>query len=207
MASFRSEEIAGLEKFFRIHLINGIAGYKPVNLLGTVSSNGLPNLCIVSSVFHLGSNPPLLGLVMRPQRPNNDSLNNIRAVGEYTLNSVSAAWYNKAHQTSAGYPSGISEFEECGFTPSYHEGIKAPFVAESAIKIGLKTAEIIEMQLNGTTIVIGEIIQIITDDGIVATDGAIDHEKALSMVVSGLDTYFEPVRAGRLNYAKPGVVT
>jgi flavin reductase (DIM6/NTAB) family NADH-FMN oxidoreductase RutF len=205
MASFSSEQIADLEKFFRINLINGITGYKQVNLLGTISNQGLTNLCVISSVFHLGANPLLLGMVMRPQRPNNDSLNNIRAVGEYTLNNVSAAWFKKAHQTSAGYPSGVSEFDECGFTSFYSEDIKAPFVAESAIKIGLKMEEIIDMPVNGTTIVIGKIIQIITDEGIVADDGAIDHEKALSMAVSGLDTYVKPVKIERLGYAKPGV--
>lgn len=203
MAIFTGEEIAGMEKFFRINLINSVGGYKPANLLGTISSNGSPNLCIVSSVFHLGANPPLIGMVMRPQRPTNDSLNNIKAVGEYTLNNVSAAWYEKAHQTSANYPSGVSEFEECGFTPFYQEGIKAPFVAESAVKVALKPVEFIDVKLNGTTIVIGEVTCIITDDGILADDGAVDHEKALSVVVSGLETYFQPFKTERLSYAKP----
>lgn len=205
MVVFSSEQIAAMEKHFRINLINSVGGYKPVNLLGTISNEGFTNLCVVSSVFHLGANPPVLGIVMRPQRPNNDSLNNIRATGEYTLNNVSADWYDKAHQTSAGYPSGVSEFDECGFTPFYSEGIKAPFVAESAIKIALEKLETIDVAINGTTIVIGKIVRIITDDDILSADGAVDHEKAQSMVVSGLDGYCLPGMVSRLSYAKPGL--
>ena len=204
MASYISEQITDMEKFFRINLINSIGGYKPVNLLGTINNLGITNLCVVSSVFHLGANPPLMGMVMRPQRPNNDSLNNIRLTGQYTLNNVSAAWYNNAHQTSAGYSSGVSEFEECGFGTYYHAGFNAPYVAESAIKIGLEIAETIDISHNGTTLVIGKVVQIITDDDIIGADGAADHEKAQSMVVSGLDSYCVPFMVGKLGYAKPG---
>ena len=205
MANITGEQIAELEKQYRIGLINSLVGYKALNLLGTTNADGITDLCIISSAFHLGANPPLVGLVMRPQREHNGTLKNIKATEQYTLNNVLPAWYKQAHQTSASYPSGVSEFAVCGFQQQYVKGFKAPFVQQSTISIGLELRDLIDVELNGTTIVIGEIVQIIVDDQLIAEDGTIDHIKAETMTVAGLDAYFLPQFIGRLAYAKPGV--
>ena len=205
MIKLNSEHIALMEKFYRINLINSIAGYKSVNLLGSISSDGITNLAIVSSVFHLGSNPPLLGMVLRPEREHNDTLKNITDTNHYTLNNVLPEWFMQAHQTSASYPSGVSEFDQCGFTKEYLPAFKAPFVRQSSVRIGLEVREMIDMEINGTTIIIGEVIHISADDGIIAEDGLINHQKAESMAVTGLDSYYLPKFVDRLAYAKPGV--
>ena len=205
MESITGNGISAMEKYYRINLINSLAGYKSLNLLGTISGDGITNLCIISSVFHLGANPPLLGMVIRPERPHNDTLNNIRSTGQYTLNNVLPEWYMEAHQTSASYPSGVSEFEICGFKKQYINGFKPPFLGQSTIRIGLELREVIDMEINGTSIVIGEIIHILADDAMISRDGTIDHVKAKTMTVVGLDTYCLPQTVGRLAYAKPDV--
>jgi flavin reductase (DIM6/NTAB) family NADH-FMN oxidoreductase RutF len=205
MPNIKSEQIGQLEKHYRISLINSLIGYRSLNLLGTTSNDGITNLCIISSAFHLGANPPLIGLVIRPEREHNDTLRNIKSTGQYTLNNVLPEWYMQAHQTSASFPSGVSEFDACHFKKQYIHGFKAPFVKESNIRIGLELCEVIDMEINGTTIVIGEIVHIITEDGLIATDGAVDHGKANTMTVAGLDTYFLPQPVGQLAYAKPGL--
>lgn len=205
MINLKSDQITALDKQYRISLINSLAGYKSLNLLGTISEAGNTNLCIISSAFHLGANPPLIGIVMRPEREHNDSLRNIRATGQFSLNNVLPAWYKQAHQTSASYPSGVSEFEACGFEAQYVVGFKAPFVGQSNIRVGLEVREMIAMGINGTTIVIGEIKEILADDAMIGPDGTIDHETAGTVTVAGLDTYFVPQKIGRLAYAKPDI--
>ncbi|MEN5054466.1 flavin reductase family protein [Sphingobacterium kitahiroshimense] len=205
MITIKRKQIDEMEKFYRISLVNSLIGFKPVNLLGSCNIDGSPNLSIISSAFHLGANPPLIGLVMRPQREHNDTLKNIQATGQYTLNNVLPDWYKQAHQTSASYGSGVSEFEKCNFKELYTDGFKAPFVRESTVRIGLELREIMDVPLNGSTIVIGEIVQILLDDLIIEEDGTVDHVKAGSMAVAGLDRYFIPEFLGRLSYAKPGI--
>jgi flavin reductase (DIM6/NTAB) family NADH-FMN oxidoreductase RutF len=203
MISFNHEQIFQLDKQYRISLINSLIGYRSLNLLGTANTEGVPNLCIISSAFHLGANPPLLGLVMRPQREHNDTLKNIKSTEQFTLNNVLPSWYMQAHQTSASYPSGVSEFDACGFNPYYMEDFKAPFVEESSVRIGLKLREIIDMEINSTTIIVGEIVHILADDALVLEDGMVDHIAAETVTVAGLDAYFVPQPLGRLEYAKP----
>lgn len=206
MVSIKSEDIDQLEKAYRTSLINSLIGFRSLNLLGTASKEGITNLCIISSAFHLGANPPLIGLVIRPERAHNDTLKNIQATGHYTLNNVLPDWYMQAHQTSASYASGTSEFDVCGFKKQYVNQFKAPFVAQSTIRIGLELREVIDVELNGTTIIIGEIKHILTEDGMVGEDGMVDHTKAGTITAAGLDAYFLPQLIGRLAYAKPGIV-
>ena len=205
MVAIDSEKILQFEKEYRRTLINSLVGYRALNLLGTANNEGVTNLCVVSSAFHIGANPPLLGVVIRPEREHNDTLTNIKSTNQYTLNNVLPEWYLQAHQTSASYPSGVSEFDTCGFEQLYAEHLKAPFVKQSSIRIGLELREVIDIAINGTTILIGEIVQILTDDDMIAADGTVDHIKAKTMTVAGLDAYFLPQPVGRLAYAKPGI--
>lgn len=205
MKHIENIELLGMEKFYRINLVNSLGGYKSLHLLGTAADDGVSNLCLVSSVFHLGANPPLIGLVMRPQREHNDTLRNISSTGHYTLNNVLPAWYKQAHQTSASYPSGISEFDVCGFNKLYSAGFKAPFVQQSTVRIGLELREMIDIELNGTTILIGEVAHLLIEEQVITDDGTIDHIEAGTMTAAGLDSYFSPEFVGRLSYAKPGL--
>ena len=63
---FNQNDIKNLERVKRLNLINSITGIKPANLIGTISSKQETNLAIFSSVMHLGSDPALLGFILRP---------------------------------------------------------------------------------------------------------------------------------------------
>ena len=204
MIHLNNNQISDLDKNFRINLINSLNGYKSLNLLGTINKAEITNLSIISSVFHMGSNPPLFGLLIRPEREHNDTLKNIKFAKQYTLNNVLPTWYKQAHQTSASYPSGVSEFDECGFNPLYAHNFKAPFVAESTIRIGLELRQVVEM-INGTTLVVGEVIQIVADHTLIGENGLVNHLKAATLTLSGLDSYYSTALVGRLAYAKPGI--
>jgi flavin reductase (DIM6/NTAB) family NADH-FMN oxidoreductase RutF len=197
-------DIAGMEKRYRTTFINSVSGFKSLQMVGTMSNDGITNLALFNSIFHLGANPALLGLVIRPESPDHDTLKNISATGHYTLNNVLPAWYKQAHQTSARYPAGESEFAACSFSKQYIEGFKAPFVKEASIKIGLQLREIMEVSINNTSIVVGEIIYLILDEQLISDDGYVNLEKAGSVTVAGLDSYHSTQSLGRLAYAKPG---
>ena len=197
------DEITEMERAYRTTLINSLPGYRSLHMVGTIDNDGITNLGLFNSVFHVGANPPLLGMVIRPNTPDHDTLNNIQSTGQYTLNNVLPDWYSRAHQTSAHYPSDISEFDICGFKKHYEYGFKAPFVQESTIKIGLELRESIDIELNNTTIVIGEIMKILVNEALIDFDGYVDHLKAETVTVAGLDSYFTAEQLGRLPYAKP----
>ncbi|WP_395338852.1 flavin reductase family protein [Ningiella sp. W23] len=202
-STIKSIDIQAMEKFERANFINSLSGFKSANLVGTLSKSGVDNLALISSVFHVGANPPLLGMIMRPHTVVRDTLQNIKETGVYTINHVNEVIVEQAHQCSANYAPQRSEFEETGLTPQYAGGFSAPFVEQSTIKIALELREIQVLQLNLTELVIGEIVQVICPNEYKSSDGYVDINAAGSLAVSGLDSYHRGQRIDRYSYAKP----
>lgn len=200
-----NENILAFEKLYRTNFVNSLSGFKSANLIGTISKEGKTNLAIFSSVIHVGANPPLMGLLMRPVSVERHTYNNIKEIDYFTINHINKDIFKQAHQTSARYEKDISEFDACGLTPEFTETIKAPYVKESKIKIGLKFVEEQEIKSNGTVFMVGEIVEVILPDDFVLSDGFIDVEKAGTIAISSLDSYHETKKIARLSYAKPGI--
>ena len=200
-----SENILAFEKPYRTNFVNSVSGFKSANLIGTISKEGKTNLAIFSSVIHVGANPPLMGFLMRPVSVERHTYNNIKETGHFTINHISKEIFKQAHQTSARYDKDVSEFDACGLTPNITETIKAPYVKESKIKIGLKFVEEQEIKSNGTIFIVGEIVELILPEEIISKDGYVDIEKAGTIAISGLESYHETERIARLIYAKPGI--
>ena len=189
----------------RAHFINSLSGFKSANLIGTQDVNGQTNLAIFSSVVHLGASPALVGFIMRPDNNDRHTLDNISISKQYTINQVSTAFYEKAHQTSARYPREKSEFEEVGLSTFHLDSINAPFVKESRLKYAVTLKEILPIPLNNTLFVIGEITDVICDQEVIKDDGYIDIQSLQTVSISGLDSYHISERLSRLSYAKPNM--
>ncbi|MEO7766414.1 MAG: flavin reductase [Ferruginibacter sp.] len=205
MASFNTSDITSWERFYRANFINSLTGFKSVNLIGTVNELGQTNLGIFSSIVHIGSNPPLVGYINRPVKAAPHTLANIQATGVYTINHIHPSFVQQAHQTSAKYQSGTSEFGEVGLTPEFQENISAPFVKESSIKYALSLQQIIPIEINDTFLVIGKIISIQIDNDIVSEDGFLHLDKTASICSNGIDGYYTTELIKRYSYAKPGI--
>ena len=196
------KDIANLAPRFRAQFINSIGGFKSLVLIGTKSVQGNENLACFSSLFHLGADPALCGIIIRPNEEKQNTLGNIIANKQYTINHVHPSFYKQAHQCSAKYPDGFSEFDAVQLHPTYIDPIKAPFVQESQIKFACEMLQKIEIEINGTYLIIGRIIKTIVPDAFVRADGSIDIEQAETITCSGLDSYHSTQLLARLSYAK-----
>jgi flavin reductase (DIM6/NTAB) family NADH-FMN oxidoreductase RutF len=199
-----SENLMALDKQSRVHFINSLGGFKSVALVGTSTIEGNTNLAIFSSFFHIGANPALIGMIFRPSPPERDTLHNILETGFYTINHINEKIFKQAHQTSARYAADVSEFDVTGLNTEYNSNFIAPFVAESTIKLGVVFKEKIDLTINNTILVIGEITNIYLPEDCMTDDGFIDLEKANTITCSGLDSYHKTIKLNRLSYAKPG---
>jgi flavin reductase (DIM6/NTAB) family NADH-FMN oxidoreductase RutF len=200
---FNSSDLQKMEKQTAVHLINSLGGFKSVALVGTADLEGNTNLSVFSSFFHIGANPPLVGMIFRPSPPERDSMRNIIETGFYTMNHINEDIYKQAHQTSARYSREISEFEAAGLSKEYKNNFYAPFVLESNVQLGIEFKEKIDLSINNTTLIIGEIVQIFIPKNCISEDGFVDLEKAGTVTCSGLDSYHKTIQLDRLSYAKP----
>jgi hypothetical protein len=203
MKYYSLNEINSWERFYRANFINSLSGFKPVSLISTLHKSGLPNLAVFSNIVHLGADPALIGFINRPKQAAPHTITNIENSGVYTINHIHPSFVAKAHQTSAKYNEGVSEFEEVGLTPEYNDGVTVPFVLESSVKYALTLSEIIPLKENGTFLVIGKLTHAYVLPSIVEQDGFIDLSKAESMVSLGIDGYTTTGSISRFDYAKP----
>lgn len=184
-------DITTLSLARRINLINSVTGIKPGNLIGSVSDKGKLNLAVISSVVHLSSNPALIGFFMRPHKEfRRDTYDNIEATERFTVNSIPIELSKNAHYTSAKFDAEVSEFDTCALTPEHLDDFIAPFVKESAIKIGMRLVEFVPINSSNTTLVVGEIELIEIDQSLLSEEYYIDLEKANCAGIGGLNSYY-----------------
>jgi len=203
MIHFTKKDISDLERLPRLNLINSITGYKPANLVGTVDKKGQTNLAIISSVVHMGSDPALLGFFMRPMVTERHTMENILESEYYTINHIHEAIAQKAHFTSADFDRHESEFEKCMLTAIYKDEFIAPYVSESKIQIGMHLVQKLDIRLNGTILVVGQVTHIYMEDAGYLGNGIVDLNAVGTICVSGLDTYHRVQKIATYPYANP----
>ena len=187
---YKKEDIENLDRITRLKIINSVTGIKPANLIGTIDKEKRSNLAIFSSVIHLGSNPALIGFISRPQTDEvGHTFTNIMETGYYTINHIHPEFIKNAHYTSGKFSKEISEFQRCGLTEEYFKDFDAPFVKESTFKMGLRFKEKIDITLNNTILVIGEIIELSMPDTVLENDD-IDLQATSAVGISGLNSYY-----------------
>jgi flavin reductase (DIM6/NTAB) family NADH-FMN oxidoreductase RutF len=203
MQHYSLKKVGQMERFHRANFINCLTGFKSPVLIGTVNTKGEENLAIFNNLVHLGADPALIGFINRPREAAPHTLANIEATGVYTINHITASFIHQAHQTSAKYPEGVSEFERTGLTPEKIGDCAAPFVAESPVKFSLVLKEVIPIQFNNTYFVIGAITEIYLNSALVEEDGCLDLQKADIVASMGLTDYYAVNKIAKLPYARP----
>ena len=203
MMHFSKSDIKDMPGRYRANLLNCISGWKPVNLVGTVSSTSKTNLAVFNSVQHIGSNPALIGILFRPLTVRRDTYYNIKQSRYFTINQVHSAILRKAHLTAAKFEEGVSEFDKSGLSEEYLNSFKAPFVRESSLRLGCSYQGEYLIKENGTILLLGAVELISVDEGLVHEDGWINLSKSKAAVANGLDGYGEALLLDRLKYARP----
>ena len=201
---YTESEIKELNSITRLKLMNSITGIKSANLIGTISEKGCTNLAIFSSVVHLGSNPALVGFVIRPNNDvKRDTLDNILETKQFTINHVHSSFIEKAHYTSLNFNHDQSEFDYCNLESFYIDNYLPPFVKESKVKIGLKLNEIIPVKSNGCKFIIGEVEHVLIDASIdLLSEGSINLEDSNSVGVGGLNSYYSMSKIAELPFPR-----
>ena len=203
MIKLTAKDIANKHHIYRINLINSCSGYKSANLIGTKSDDGFENVAVFSSVTHFGSNPPLLGFVLRPTTVLRNTYKNLKETGFYTINHIHESIISEAHHTSAKYPGDVSEFTKTCLESEYKSDFYAPFVNNCPIQIAMKYEEEYPIKANDTILVIGSVQEIYIKDELLSNDGFIDLAKGKVVTINGLDGYAATNLIDRFEYQRP----
>ena len=192
-----------MSKIFRLNLINSITGYKSANLIGTKTDDNINNVAIFSSVTHLGSDPPLIGFITRPENGNRNTYNNILKNKIFTINHIVKNQIISAHQSSAKYPKNVSEFDKTDLKVEFKNNFDAPFVKDSPVQIGCSFVNKYFIKENKTTLMIGQVEMLFINKKLLVEDGFVQLDREDVITVNGLDGYALPKLIKRIPYARP----
>ena len=208
MKKISAQQVKDLPKIHRLNLVNSCTGYKSANLIATKSKEGIENVAIFSSVTHLGSDPALVGFILRPATVPRDTYKNLKETGYFTINHITSNMISDAHHTAANYDETISEFDKTNLEPEYFEGIDTPFVKGSPVRLLCKYLNEYEIKENGVIHIIAAIETIFHDENLVeGKEYFLQLDKANVVAVNGLDGYCLPKLINRFQYARVDVET
>ena len=192
-----TSEILKLDRIKRLQLINSMPGVRSTNLIATQSKSGINNISLVNSFSHIGIHPPLMCFIVRPNKNiKRDTLNNLIDNSFFTINSVEKEKLKNAHLTSGKYAAHISEFKSCNLKEYYINDFPIPFVFSSRVKIGLEVVEKINIQSNGSWLIIGLIKVLDIPSNYMSKD------KDNNIGSIGLNTYYEIKKICELEYVR-----
>ena len=202
MKHISRDTISQMEKVQRLNLINSCTGYKSASLLATKATSGETNVAIFSSVTHLGSNPAMIGFIMRPTTVPRDTYKNIRETGYFTVNHITVDMIADAHHTSANYELSTSEFDKTNLEEEYKTNIDIPFVKGSPVQLYCKYLNEYHIKENDTIHVIATIEHLFFEEELEHNDGWLQLDKGNVVAINGLDGYCLPKLIDRYEYAR-----
>ena len=159
---FSVAELSGADPY---KLTTGLIVPRPIGWIGSISTDGIPNLAPYSFFNAVSGAPPTF--VFSPGRGGRkDTLSNVREVGEFTINIVTEEVAAAMNATSAAHPADVDEFEAAGLTSVPSTSIRPPMVGECRANIECVVTQILDIghPEHGNGLVIGEAVEFHVDE-------------------------------------------
>jgi len=152
---------------------------RPIGWISTVNASGQPNLAPFSFFNVVCAKPPTVlfcPMIRSTDGNQKDTLNNVKATGEFVVNIVTEELASQMVETSVEIAANVNEFELAKLKTASSTVVKPPRVAESPIHFECKLTQIVEIGNNpgGGSVVIGEIVHLHVDERVLFGGDKID---------------------------------
>lgn len=152
---------------------------RPIGWISTINASGQPNLAPFSFFNVVCAKPPTVlfcPMIRGTDGVQKDTLNNVKATGEFVVNIFGEELASKMVETSVEIAADVNEFELTGLESAPSIVVKPPRVAESLIHFECKVTQIVEIGNNpgGGSVVIGEIIHLHVDERVLLGEDKIN---------------------------------
>ncbi len=164
-------------------ILTGAIVPRPIGWISTIDDNGVPNIAPFSFFNVASSNPPHVLFCVNIRGSDGmtkDTLNNVRANGEFVVNIVTEDTVWAMNQTAQAVTHDVNEFELANLTQVPSALVKPPRVGEVPIHFECKVSQIVDLGDGGVgsgSVVIGEVIHLHVDDEYLFGGDKIDTDK------------------------------
>lgn len=169
----------------------------PVVLVTCIDSNGKPNIITLAWVGTVCSDPPTLGLGIRPHR---HSYGLIEASGEFVVNIPTSDILEKTDFCGMVSGRDIDKFSETGLTPEPAERVKPPLIRECPVNIECVVKK--KIPVGAHHLFLGEIVSVHVDKEILNEKGRINFDKISPFVYNQGEYWSLHRRIGIYGFSK-----
>jgi len=145
----------------------------PVVLVTCVDSMGEPNIITLAWVGTVCSEPPMIGLAIRPSRYSHKLIENSR---EFVVNIPTAKIIRETDLCGVTSGRDVDKFSETKLTPEQADNVKPPLIRECPVNMECILKN--KVSLGAHDLFLGEIVQVNVDQNILDEKGNIDFKKA-----------------------------
>ncbi len=160
--------------FYRV--INSVVVPRPIAWVCSRSADGLPNLAPHSFFTVACVDPPVVQFTSVGRK---DSLNNVEATGDFTVNLTPEELFEQVNLTGTDFPPHVSEADYCGVRLERSDVVGSLRVADSPVAIECRLHSTV--RLGDSTVVFGRVVWISAWESVVR-DGRprIEHLRPLA---------------------------
>ena len=145
----------------------------PVVLVTCVDSTGKPNIITLAWAGTVCSEPPAVGLGIRPSRYSHKLIEKSK---EFVVNIPTAKIIQETDYCGVNSGRDVDKFSETKLTPEKADKVKAPLIRECPVNMECILKDTIP--LGAHDLFIGEIVEVHIDQEVVDENGNIDIKKA-----------------------------
>jgi flavin reductase (DIM6/NTAB) family NADH-FMN oxidoreductase RutF len=170
---------AGLRPRDVYRLMTSLVAPRPIAWVSTLDEQGRTNLAPFSYFQAVCSAPPtiVLAISQRGDGSHKDTLANVLATGELTINHVSHALAEAMNATSADLPHAISEWQAIGIASTAARLVAPPRVAAALAGLECRLTHAIPLGVDrsrsgkpSSTLVIAEVVHFWAREGLIQRD-------------------------------------
>lgn len=143
----------------------------PVVLATSIEKGKKPNVCTLAWTGVLCSDPPQIGISVRPSRYSCDL---IKDSGEFVANIPTADIVEETDYCGVVSGRDVDKFEETGFSEVSAEMVEPPLIGECPVNLECKVEDTVG--LGSHILFIGRIVRIDVDEDVIGTSSDIDFE-------------------------------
>ncbi|MEM3585997.1 MAG: flavin reductase family protein [Candidatus Jordarchaeaceae archaeon] len=144
----------------------------PVVLATSVDEKGKPNICTLAWVGVLCSEPPQIGISIRPSRYSHGLISKTM---EYVVNIPTSDIVKETDYCGMVTGKNVDKFKETKLTPVKAKKVRPPLIKECPVNIECKVKEIIK--LGAHDLFVGEIVNISVDEDVMDSPTTINFRK------------------------------
>lgn len=169
-----SERSAGANYHF---MVSAVAP-RPIAWVTTRSRAGVVNAAPFSWFQAICADPPMVMLAIGDREPAKDTLRNVEATREFVVNAATREQAEAVVQSSAEYAAEASEVDALGLETVPGHEVAPPRLAAAPFHLECRLVETRHYgRQKGSTLVIGEVVHVHADDGVLDARGNVDPAK------------------------------